>query len=296
MVIQEPDYECFVNELRKIQLAINNTPTVFPNVRELVSNSNIEKAVNSLEPILKEMRSTAEITISGKILKYKHNDPDNPLFSTVSLYGSMDIGRLEVAHTNTLAWLLNPYAEHGFDSLLKALLAHLDQTSHWPQHFELIDVSVTSEHVISTGRVDVWAEGRRLDASTGITTPWLIVIECKIDHSVADNQLEKYEDEVIKWKKENHGEAFYVFLTPDKHETETGKVKWEPLSFEDLFVIFWKQAKYLEKEPGYQFLRLYLAGILKDVQRLAIPIGNQKSSPYEALVLFNKLTREEILI
>jgi hypothetical protein len=49
---------------------------------------------------------------------------DDPLLCPISLFGAMQYGRLETAHTNVLAWLLNPTKEHGFEAtLLKALLA-----------------------------------------------------------------------------------------------------------------------------------------------------------------------------
>ena len=50
---------------------------------------------------------------------------DDPLFGPVSLFGTMDYGRLETAHTRSLAWMLDK-REHGFGSrLLEALLRYL---------------------------------------------------------------------------------------------------------------------------------------------------------------------------
>ena len=50
---------------------------------------------------------------------------DDPLLNPVSLFGTLDYGRLETAHTRALAWLLGD-REHGFGfRLLEALLAHL---------------------------------------------------------------------------------------------------------------------------------------------------------------------------
>ena len=47
---------------------------------------------------------------------------DDPLRGSVSLFGAMDYGRLETAHTRTLAWMLGDQ-EHGFgNQLLEALL------------------------------------------------------------------------------------------------------------------------------------------------------------------------------
>src|SRR3989442_10285006 len=50
---------------------------------------------------------------------------DDPLLGQVSLFATMDYGRLETAHTRALAWMLDNQ-EHGFgNQLLEALLRHL---------------------------------------------------------------------------------------------------------------------------------------------------------------------------
>ena len=43
---------------------------------------------------------------------------DDPLKCPISLFRTMDFGRLETAHTRTLAWLLDPKGEHGFGGIL----------------------------------------------------------------------------------------------------------------------------------------------------------------------------------
>src|SRR5262245_8400373 len=45
---------------------------------------------------------------------------DDPIFCPVSLFGTIDLGRLETAHTRTLAWLFDPQGEHGFGKTLLA--------------------------------------------------------------------------------------------------------------------------------------------------------------------------------
>ena len=262
----------------------------------------IQKAVSRLETELDKMSREAESKIKEKIKEWKNKDSDNPLFLNVSLYGAMDFGRLEVAHTNTLAWLLTPTANHNFKSLLlEELLKHLMKEKRRRKNFKLLDGSiVTSEKTTSTtkgnGRIDVWAEGKWQYTSTGEFANWLMVLECKIDHHVTDNQLEKYETYISCFgKRYNLDEVFYVLLSPDKREADTGNNKWQTLSFEDLFTIFWRQAKYLQCCEGYQFLRLYLAGLLRDIQGCT-PISNMTDTTnylYEALVLFDKLSIED---
>jgi hypothetical protein len=88
-------------------------------------------------------------------------DKDDPLLCPISLFRTMDAGRLEIAHTQTLAWLLHPEREHGFGkALLAALLGHLAEHDH----FDRLDVvGVVPEYILdgpaSKGRLDVLAHG-----------------------------------------------------------------------------------------------------------------------------------------
>jgi hypothetical protein len=115
---------------------------------------------------------------------------DDPLRCPISLFGTMDCGRLETAHTNALAWLLDPSKPHGFgDTLLRAVLA-------WhPEGLDskrLRNTKVSKEHNISSvGRLDILAEG---DWDNGdVPVPWLLAIEAKIDSWEGEGQLPKYD-------------------------------------------------------------------------------------------------------
>lgn len=100
---------------------------------------------------------------------------DDPLRCPVSLFGTMDYGRLETAHTRTLAWLLDPRKEHGFKAkLMEALLLHVVE----PRRPMAIEVKrVESEYRIEAdaedaGRLDVLAEGRWNEGTH--ETAWLM--------------------------------------------------------------------------------------------------------------------------
>ena len=105
---------------------------------------------------------------------------DDPLRCPISLFRTMDYGRLETAHTRTLAWLLDPKREHGFgQTLLAALLGRLsgDACS------DGLRVSrVESEFLIdgsgAKGRLDVLAQGAWEDRDR---RGWVLVIEAKVD-------------------------------------------------------------------------------------------------------------------
>jgi hypothetical protein len=205
----------------------------------------------------------------------------HPVKCPISLFGTMHYGRLEVAHTRTLAWLLNPKGEHEFgDALLKALV----RFSQGPQALKPFRVEKVSAEWYywnsqdeDAGRTDIWIEGFWEDTAYG--KPWLLVVEAKIDSSEADHQLDRYDKEI----EANYSdyEVHRVFLTPEGRKPEGGLAEWKKLSFSQLVVGLWSNAGSLAAKPGYHFLQYYLAGVLKDVLHLPIGRYNGKQNQYK---------------
>jgi hypothetical protein len=208
---------------------------------------------------------------------------DDPLLCPVSLFGTMDYGRLETAHTRALAWLLDDQ-DHGFGSrLLEALLRLLLEG----REIRLTHVSrVESERPVrcgpasaDAGRIDVLAEGRWEES--GNEVPWRLVIEAKIGAGEGDEQLARY-DQWLETGPPNV-EVVRVFLTPDGREPETGSAEWTPLSFLSLASLFRRVSSGLQDRPGYHFLRYYLAGVLRDVCGLQVRVSSDCGNPYAAV-------------
>jgi hypothetical protein len=214
--------------------------------------------------------------------QYLHKLPhDDPLRSKVSLFATMDYGRLETAHTRALAWLLDD-REHGFGfQLLEALLHHLLEGR--PIHLTKVD-NVDSEYLIQCGpsrshlgRIDVFAEG--CWEESGKEAAWLLIIEAKIDAEEGEDQLSQY-DYFLKPFLQSK-EVLPVFLTADGREPRTSSKKWKVMSFVELASVF-RRVSGLQNLPGYHFLRYYLTGVLKDVCRLPVPISEDCENPYAA--------------
>jgi hypothetical protein len=203
---------------------------------------------------------------------------DDPLRCPISLFRTMDYGRLETAHTRTLAWLLDPNGEHRFGkTLLAALLGWLsgDACSDG-----LCVKRVKSEFPIDgsgiKGRLDVLAEGSWEDRERG---SWVLVIEAKVDAWEGEEQLQKYET----WLRSTNAagrEMFRVFLTPDGRAPETGIEEWESLSYLELVRIFRAVYGGLRHKPGFHFLRFYLAGVLQDVCHWPRNVAEDAADPY----------------
>ncbi len=205
--------------------------------------------------------------------------PDDPLRSPISLFGTMDYGRLETAHTRTLAWLLGRN-EHGFgNELLSALLRHLTRDRQ---------VRLTTVHPVESefrvvggiddGRIDVFAHG--LWEENGRESEWLLVIEAKIDAQEAGEQLSGYDGRLDD--KYGSAEIIRVFLTPNGRAARTGAHEWRRLSFTELAIIF-RRVDGLQDKHGYHFLRHYLTGVMKDICGIPVPLKEDCQDPFMAV-------------
>jgi hypothetical protein len=201
---------------------------------------------------------------------------DDPLRCPISLFGTMDYGRLETAHTNALAWLLDPSKPHGFgDTLLRAVLAWHPEGQ---DSTRLGNTRVSKEHYISgVGRLDILAEG---DWNNGDTppVPWLLAIEAKIDAWEGEGQLPKYD----KWlaKHARRRQLLRIFLTADGRLPEGGGDEWKALSFLELVQILRKPYASLTGSAGFEFLRLYMAAVLQDICRFPTMHAENSDDPY----------------
>jgi hypothetical protein len=205
---------------------------------------------------------------------------DDPLLCPVSLFRTMDYGRLETAHTRTLAWMLDPrkHDEHGFGStLLVALLRRLAGRDQFDRlHVERVECEFPLHVTGGRGRLDVLAEG--VWESTAEPVPWTLIVEAKVDAWEGEGQLVKYDN----WCRVHAAgrECYRVFLTPEGHAPDTGVEEWESLSYLDLVRIFRGVYDSLRAAPGFHFLRFYLAGVIQDICRWPKDVTDSAADPY----------------
>jgi hypothetical protein len=193
--------------------------------------------------------------------------PDDPLLCPISLFGTMDRGRLERAHTITLAWLLDPRQAHGYSShLLQALLLSLIDC---PLPESIQAELVEADHAVPGGLLDIWAKGI-WTTRNGERQSWSLAVECKIDDEEADGQLSRYDRYLDNWEQEA-GLLLRVFITPEGRPATTSN-KWCHLSFESLACALHNVWRHVESSER-QFLRYYLAGVLRDVCQWPVPLS-----------------------
>lgn len=195
---------------------------------------------------------------------------NDPLRCRVGLFGTLDLGLRETAHTRALAWLLDPRAEHGFgDALLQAFLQDAFRLSGSP---ELTDVRVSSELPSgkSQDRLDIFLEGR-WTLPERQAEDWMVIVEAKIQAVEGEDQCARYESQFRK-RMAGSDRTSLVFLTPEgrkaKSSTNRGTSGWKTLSFIRLMALFRQRLPSLEGLPGVEFLRLYMTGVLEDLYDL----------------------------
>jgi hypothetical protein len=194
----------------------------------------------------------------------------DPILNKISLFGTMDYGRLETAHTRTLAWLLNPEKEHGFGNKLMNVFFKLIEPNTIFDVTEVIPEKTFSNYINNKGRFDIWITGKYRNNSSRA----LIVVEAKIDANEGKSQLGGYEKELKNYKE--FKKIYKVFLTPEgRHAKSSASNTWYNISFLDLVIAFNKVIKKESDDlPGYHFLKYYLSGIIHDVLRLEVTNNN----------------------
>ncbi|MHB8252155.1 MAG: PD-(D/E)XK nuclease family protein [Acidiferrobacter sp.] len=218
-------------------------------------------------------------------------DPDHPLLGTVGLLGPLQMGLRELAHTSLLAWFLDPMQDHGFGaSLLEALLGRV--VNGKARRTAGVRVIAESHLGPDNGRVDIHIAGHWRNTTT--SADWLLMIEAKIRAPEDAKQRLRYDQYARHWQQQHvGGQVFKVYLVPGASENkakEKGAQQpgdWVRLDYKDVVDLFWERGGAHQGCAGYEFLRYYLTGILKDVLEWPIPLAAD-CIPYEAIDLLPK--------
>lgn len=291
--LDDRDQSEFIVELKQVcdsEAAEKPHPNVLPPVDH-----------KRLSDILLSIRKKTIRQFKAELPKTRRAFPDAPIFCPVSLFGTMEFGRLEVAHTRTLAWLMNPDGDHGFNSVI---LADLFSEVSGKQNAVFKGIRVTSEKLLAPGRTarkkkaakrssraDIWVEGHYKEAVNAAWKSFLIFIEAKVEAPEGEDQLGKY-DRAIRRHAGKFDDIWRIFLTPDGREPATAMDYWEPLSFKKLVKLLTRSFIRLSAaSPGYHFLRFYIVGILSDILGWSLPVTEDTTAVYQSLDYLKLLGR-----
>ncbi len=168
----------------------------------------------------------------------------------------------EIRHSNFLAWLLNPNANHGLRELflkkfLKDIFAYRDLD--WMDEFK-IDAT-------DLGSVEIRREWQHIDILI-ICKEFIVAIENKFLSKEHSDQLTRYRKTIEKYFKSH--KSVFVFLTRygDSPETEEDKQVWINYNYEgiarNIEIILNIYSKMLNKRVRI-FLKDYLTTIRMEI-------------------------------
>jgi hypothetical protein len=257
------------------RMALNNLQTA----RRKVDHSEI---LNALSGMLCEIEQDVFRQVEKRLTTYKRLYPDSPIFSTLTLFGPLEYGRLEIAITRSLAWMMNSGEPHGFGCMMAELFWELAGAREGRSVKSVIAIpeflTAKSQKTGASQRIDIWAQGKWSDESH-----WTLFIEAKVDAVESADQLLGYEEEIP-----NEGDWLGVYLTPDGVSPKTGNAeKWKPVSFaqlsDELISCYLNIRKNGKGQTifGLDFLRLFTAGLIRDVLGRTIPVTQDNNSCFE---------------
>jgi hypothetical protein len=150
------------------------------------------------------------------------------LIGKFNIFDALDIARVEIRHSNFLAFILDPAESHGQGQLfLKAIL--MDLLKQAPA--ELRPLSPIELDGTDLRGVEVRREWEHIDLLVACQEPqFFIVIENKVGSHEHSNQLKRYEETMNRhWPA---AKLLYVYLTPSADEPSEDR--WVPYSYTDL--------------------------------------------------------------
>ena len=156
-------------------------------------------------------------------------DPLAEWTNTFNLFDILKLTRVEIRHSNMLAWLLNPNENHGFgDGVLRGFIQYI--VSSFSYNDDIIDMLLMDCHSFIIQR-----EWHNIDIiAFSPNENFLLCIENKIDSSEHDNQLDRYRKIVEHIYPEY--KKIYIYLSPDGTEASDSE-NWCSMSYENVLEI-----------------------------------------------------------
>ena len=161
------------------------------------------------------------------------SDPDlrrlEELTSEVNFFDIMKITRMEIRHSNMLAWLLDPNENHGLgDKTLKGFITLA--AKHKKKHDRSFDPSFIAQ--MDHSSFSLFREWCNIDIlAVSQSEKFVLCIENKVDSGEHGNQLELYADRVNQTYRDY--QKLFVYLSPDGRESSDTE-RWLSMSYWDV--------------------------------------------------------------
>ena len=182
-----------------------------------------------------------------------------PWTKRFNLFDVLKISRMEIRHSNVLAWLLNPNENHGLgDAFLKAIVQIVVQNDDNGRY------NVLETLLIDFYSFVVYREWKNIDILlVSDVEKFLIAIENKIDSHEHDNQLKKYRETLATDYPDYR--KMHLYLTPEGEEPSDTDF-WDALSYRDVVEALSDQREATELAPDVALVvENYLDVLRRDI-------------------------------
>lgn len=234
------------------------------------SGGNVEALVNGYLSNLRRFRNfifSDEVEIPQQddykalkdfLLDIECLDPLAEWTSKFNLFDILRISRVEIRHSNMLAWLLNPNENHGLsDSVLRGFIQYV--VTIFTEDEDIFDMLLMDSHDFL-----IYREWHHIDLlAVSSEEKFVLCIENKIDTGEHDNQLKRYrnivEDTYPDYKR------MYIYLSPEGLEASEPDY-WCAMSYQDVLNIMDSIRKKTQLLPDAELLiNNYMDTIRRDI-------------------------------
>lgn len=179
-------------------------------------------------------------------------------FTKLNLFDILKIGRVEIRHSNVLAWIFDPKENHGLsDSFIKGFFHILINQNIVKEKKTAIKLLMMNYHNFSVRR-----EWKHIDLLLVAEDEKVVVcIENKIDSSEHNDQLERYRCNILDEFSEQYTK-FFVYLTPHGYEASDSE-HWQPISYTDILLLIEKLLDELDLPNDSKFFLTHYKTILR---------------------------------
>lgn len=246
------------------------------------------EALKALSSEMAVIEAPIGTLVATQLDDYRRRLPDSPLFAVATLFGPLSYGRLETALTRGLAYLMDPKESHGFGIEIARRIVALGD----PKNAGAISAvhAVLPERAIlqpnnptSRPRIDIWAQGSWSDDRM-----WTLCVEAKIDAPESDEQLAQYESGLPMI-----GDWVGIFLTTDGRQPSSATKKtWQAVGIRELAETLARYYGTVRTAPGADFLRLFIAGLFRDILHISLPLTESSSGAFQIAYLLQAVDSE----
>lgn len=211
------------------------------------------------------------------LLNDEYFEPLETELQKPNIFNILGIGRMEIRHSNFLAWLLDPNASHGLGNRFLIRILR-DLAIEGKRSLDILDINdlnfsnveinreVPIKYEDQIGYIDIlivfrdkkYVDDKQLDNNL------VICIENKIDTTDAEKQLEMYQDYVKETFKEEDGyKNILVYLTPNGANPKKGDVtKWSNYSYTKII----KHLENIENSITDSIIKTYISDYLSTLK------------------------------